>query len=218
MPRPERRPAAVNRGLHARCLTGDECLYQTADGVGILKRHQVIRVLDGDDLGIRQEFPGEGGDLLGQRAETGALCAFGDENRLLNPAGLGLSELRRQDSRDFVAKEECGFVYGSGEADRSQTIGETSRYDSPPTPRMKVSNAASVSPAANAAMAGPTNRRASSSLAGTKKPPTAAGSSRTRLATRVGRSSASCSPIWQLEECPTQCRRSIPRWSATAAT
>jgi hypothetical protein len=56
---------------------------------------------------MRQELSREGGDLLRQRAKTGTLCAFGDENRLLNAIGLGLAELRFEDSRDFVAKEEC---------------------------------------------------------------------------------------------------------------
>jgi hypothetical protein len=53
----------------------------------------VIRSWNDGDLGLREELAGQGGDLLGQRAETGTLCAFGDENRLLNAAGLDLSEL-----------------------------------------------------------------------------------------------------------------------------
>ena len=104
--------------------TPDERLYQTTDGVGILQGHHVVRPFDSGDLGIRQELPGEGGDLLGQRTKMRTLCAFGDENRLLNAAGLGLPELRFQDSRDFVAKEECGLAYSPIEAGRSQTICE----------------------------------------------------------------------------------------------
>jgi hypothetical protein len=88
-------------------VTRDEHLYQVTDGVGILKGHHVVRPLDGSDVGMRQELSREGGDLLRQRAKTGTLCAFGDENRLLNAIGLGLAELRFEDSRDFVAKEEC---------------------------------------------------------------------------------------------------------------
>ena len=96
--------------------TQDERLHQTTDGVGILQGHHVVRPFDSGDLGIRQELPGEGGDLLGQRTKMRTLCAFGDENRLLNAAGLGLPELRFQDSRDFVAKEECGLAYSPIEA------------------------------------------------------------------------------------------------------
>ena len=69
-----------------------------------------------------EELPGESGDLLGQRATTGTVCAFGDENRLLNAAGLGLPELRFQHRRDFVAKEECGLAYSPIEAGGPQPI------------------------------------------------------------------------------------------------
>ena len=93
--------------LYPRCVTRDEHLYQMTDGVGILQGHHVVRPFDSGDLGIRQELPREGGDLLGQRTKMRTLCAFGDENRLLNAAGLGLPELRFEASRDFVAKEEC---------------------------------------------------------------------------------------------------------------
>jgi hypothetical protein len=47
---------------------------------------------------MRQELRREGGDLLGQGAKAGTLCAFGDEDRLPNRTGLTLPEPRFQDS------------------------------------------------------------------------------------------------------------------------
>ena len=105
-------------------MTRDERLYPVTDSVRILEGHHVVRPFDSDDLRMRQELPGEGGDLLGQGAKTGTLCAFGDEDRLPNEAGLGLPEPRFQASRDFVAKEECRLPDSPIESGSSQTIHE----------------------------------------------------------------------------------------------
>ena len=105
-------------------MAHDKRLYQMTDGVGILKRHHVVRPLDGGDLRMGEELLGEGCDLVGQGAKASTLATFGDQGRLLNAGGLGLPELRFQDSRYFIAKEERGLAYSPIESGRSQTVSE----------------------------------------------------------------------------------------------
>ena len=88
---------AVRALLYPRWVTRDERLYQTTDGVGILKGHHVVRPFDSGDLGIRQELPGEGANLFCDEVLASVKRSIDvlkpERQRLVTAKAVGLTEV-----------------------------------------------------------------------------------------------------------------------------